>query len=651
MPVEDIIWNLIANDKASAKLLKASLAFGVIGLAVEKFAKDSVKQYELSEAAQTRLTFAYDKFPKAADVTLSSMIKLSEATQQKTIYDHEATQSAEALLLRFNLTGDQIEKLIPLVQDYASAQGIDLVDAATNVGKALEGNARALKAIGINFHATGDTAKDYATIQADLTDKVGGFAEKQGKDAASQAIIMQHNFADLEVQVGSLLVPAMLALVGVVNPMVKDFNALPPPVKDAALAFGALVLTTTLVVPRIAAAKAGLETLGWTAGSLKGKLAGSAGLIAGITLLGFALSKMGDDSQQATGLVDAFASGSTNDKLKALADQLGEFPDAYSRTWKNSIQSMTHSTDVLKQLGVSVGDVQAHLDLSEPSWQKYRQTLLDASDAAGNNGSTTGLLADNLDRARSAQQAVDKATRDAIPPIVSATDAVSLYNASLVQHTKDLWAGVKGLEGQKLAAYDAADADAAAKKAIKDLGKGTHESSQVVRDSMRTIITAASDAAAKYTDAGKSNHAYLGELEHLRAKTAPGSALRKALDAYIAQVEKLNRTVTTNVKINLNGHTMTTSQATAYLSKTHGNAAGGYEHFASGGFTWGEYGTEAADIRGGVMRIYSAPQTQAMDKGMSNQRPIQVNLVVAGQTLAGVLLKIQRDGTPILLPT
>ena len=98
-----------------------------------------------------------------------------------------------------------------------------------------------MKSVGIEFKATGDRAKDFSTIQQALNEKVGGFAERQGKTAAGQAQILSNQYRDLQETVGATLVPALQTLLTVVTPILETFNALPAPIKQVTIIGGATV--------------------------------------------------------------------------------------------------------------------------------------------------------------------------------------------------------------------------------------------------------------------------------------------------------------------------------------------------------------------------------------------------------------------------
>lgn len=266
MAKNDLVINLLAKDKASAELKKvgssmsalerqtASLhrAGQVIGAgAIIAFGVASVKAYAEAERSQVKLQEAYRKFPAIASVNISAMRDLNSAIMAKTGTDDDELAAAEAKLAMYNLTGEQIKKLIPIVNDYATANGIGVTEAAGKVGKAMMGSAKALKDVGVNFKATGDRAKDFDTIYSALEGKVGGAGEAFGKSTAGQLKILSASFGELQEQVGAQLVPALKSLVGIITPMANAFAKLPEPLKSVAVGVGVLAAATLLLGPRV----------------------------------------------------------------------------------------------------------------------------------------------------------------------------------------------------------------------------------------------------------------------------------------------------------------------------------------------------------------------------------------------------------------
>jgi hypothetical protein len=193
-----------------------ALAGVAVGAALVKFGKDSVHAFAEAQEGQRKLSFAFEKFPALADVNISALQDMNTALAKKTKFDDDAIASGQAQLAQFKLTGKQIKDTTPLLLDYASRTGKDVPDAANDVGKALLGNAKALKNIGIFYKSTGNATKDFTNITALMRQKVGGFAETEGKTATGQIAILRNQFGELEETAGSHLVPALqkLATVG-----------------------------------------------------------------------------------------------------------------------------------------------------------------------------------------------------------------------------------------------------------------------------------------------------------------------------------------------------------------------------------------------------------------------------------------------------
>jgi hypothetical protein len=189
------------------KLVKAGVA--AAGVAVAAFAKSSVTAFVESEQSSVRLDEALRKFPATADVTRASFDQLNAALAQKTKFDDDATASGQAVLAQFQLTGTQIQELTPLLQDYAAKTGKDLPTAAEDLGKALLGQGRSLKEVGIEFTDTGSTAGNFDQIMGGLRKQVGGFATAEGQTAAGQAAILTNRFGEVQEQVGAKLVPVL----------------------------------------------------------------------------------------------------------------------------------------------------------------------------------------------------------------------------------------------------------------------------------------------------------------------------------------------------------------------------------------------------------------------------------------------------------
>lgn len=587
----DLVWNLLVKDRASQTLLRNSAALGALGIAVSKFAGDSVKAYSESEDAVARLTFAYNKFPKAANVSLKSMDDLSKSLQTNTVFSDEATKTAEALLLQFNLTGKQVEQLIPLVQDYAAATGQDLTSATTAVGKAFEGNARALKVIGINFKATGNTAKDFATIQADLSAKVGGFATEQGKTAAGQAKILANQYNDLQEQVGSLLVPAMVDLLKAITPVLHTFNNLPTPVKNTAIVIGAVGIAAGIILPKIAAAKLALSTLGLTGATAA---VGLEATTVAETTAGNAALAMGAKFKAALGVLataggaltllsvgEVSAGNRMQEEGKRFTDQIVE------RTFKTK-----GATEALQQFNGFAKEFNLNQDEAIAAFPKAAAAL--------------GL--------KTSAEKVD-------------TSALQANTGAQQANTQTIIDSYKAVTDLFLAQYDAVDADIAATKAVRDLNKVHKETRQAVEDTVKSIVSAARAAASAQKEPNAQAAAFANELFKQEKLARPGSPLQKALDAYITKLGLIPPSITTRIHAQVPSWTYKPVYGIVNGAKTiigehpqgggtvtfaEGGYVSGRRAAAAGGFSMDEHGYERTQwLPGGGMRI--TPHSGSMD--------------------------------------
>lgn len=227
MATTDLTFLINAKDQASdvfdkvgrstgdleSKLSKIStvgkVAFAALGTAAIKFGSDSIAAYTDSEEQQAKLAQAFKQFPALSDTNQAALQRLNSALQEKTKFEDDSIASAQATLATMGLTGTQLEKITPLLLDYAEKTGTDVNTAAEQLGKSFNGQTRALKAVGINYTSTGDRATDFANITAALKDKVGGTAEAMGGTAAGKAEILKNKFGDLQETVGSKLVPIL----------------------------------------------------------------------------------------------------------------------------------------------------------------------------------------------------------------------------------------------------------------------------------------------------------------------------------------------------------------------------------------------------------------------------------------------------------
>jgi len=182
--------------------------------AVVDFAGKSIDIFVKAQQSLDKLKFSVVDLGGESEDAFQKLVDQSLELSKFSGFSPNAIQSSQATLKSFALTADEIQKLLPLLVDYAKFSGIDLAQAAQQVGNALQGNARALGAIGVQVDATKTKAENYkATIEglAIFT----GFAANNSETLAGKLAQEQAIFGKIYFEIGEKLTPAYIELVKV----------------------------------------------------------------------------------------------------------------------------------------------------------------------------------------------------------------------------------------------------------------------------------------------------------------------------------------------------------------------------------------------------------------------------------------------------
>jgi len=494
-------WVLSATDNASKVLANAGKgvdelrhknellhkALHVLSVAgFVEFAKSSVDAYTEANKSQAELEEAYKKFPAIANVNIESFKRLNDQLQQRKAVDNDALASGEATLAMFKLTGSQIKTLIPLVADLAQKNGMDLNSAATLVGKAFLGNARALKSVGIEFKSTGNTAKDFATITDALERQVGGAGETFRKSAAGGIKEMQLQLQDLQENIGQQLIPALQSVASVIEPVLGTFNSFPDSLKSTIVYVGLAAAAMKVFGGDLKSAIKGLHSIVSATPEVEtsmgriGKAATKAGLIvaaiSGITHVAGNFQQItinsGKSVEQLDNVISHFVNGSLKD-LPAAYQQgdrtLGSFAAALDYVKNNSwadqvtagVGSVLGLSSSFMQAGQAIGDYDTALaemvgNGNADEANKFVKSLgLNAQDTARIFPSYTAAIADaalaQQDLANSIDSG-DAAIRRQQAALSAQADAQKAAADAAKKHAAEQRAQAKAAEAAALAA-------------------------------------------------------------------------------------------------------------------------------------------------------------------------------------------------------
>jgi hypothetical protein len=348
---------------------------------VTLFGRKAVQAFAQAEQSQLKLVEAYRKFNAIQNVPIESIRALASELQTLTGTDDDLLAAAAATLARFELTGDAITRLLPLVNDFAILTGRDVVDASEAIGKAFMGNARALKELGIDFRRTGDTGKDFETIMAALEAKAGGAGKAFGETAQGGLARAKAAFSDLQEEIGGTLVPALTALLRVVEPFVKFVSGMPGPIKAVVIGIGVFSAALLALGPRIAMIITGLKSAGVSMVGFKGKMSAAAAVAGGPFGVALAAASV---AIAAFMIKQAEANARVEEFSQSIDEATGKLSQAGIASVAERLLGDISDDDwkLLEQLGITVEDATLAVIGGADAWENFREQKAEAVNRA-----------------------------------------------------------------------------------------------------------------------------------------------------------------------------------------------------------------------------------------------------------------------------
>lgn len=543
----------------------AALAGGAAAARITGFLKDAFGDFAEAEQKQARLNLAFKQFPQLAGANAVALRKMNAELQRQVGIDDDALAGAEALLARYELTEDQIRQLVPLLVDYAKATGQDVGGAAESLGRALLGQGRALKAIGIDFKDTGSVAGNFAQIMAGLQAKVGGVAEELAATAGGRLEIIQTRFGELKEQIGGSLVPAFEVAADILETFAGVLEDIPAPVTTAVVALAGLTaaaVAVSRVITIIKGAQLTLAGLG-TAGTLASQGIGRLARVAGAGALAFGVIQAADAVQE---FWDTIARGPRESGVEIVKERLL----AIANGAKTASQAFAEGRTAGEALDQALADLvrSGHADLAaqalaniqqDPnvvlgaveSYKEYQEALAEVRNQAT-------LASDGQKKLAGATDAVTRASEEAAAAFEAQADAAfGLLDSNLsyfqsLSRIEDVQAEVT----EKQKEYN---------DAVRQHGRNSREAldaqdalGEALRDSRRDFLAVGRSALQAATDqatlegrtltAAEKINIQRNALVTLASEMQPGNPLRAQLLGLIADLDKLKPVHTVNVQ-------------------------------------------------------------------------------------------------------
>jgi hypothetical protein len=184
------------NMKSLGRTISTGLTLPIIA-----FGAASVKAFDEQIKAETKLRTALGDSAEAFDV----LKKQAQDLQKITIFGDEATLEAQSFLAQLGLNADAILRLTPLIQDFATAQGIQLTDAAKLVAKSVGSSTNALSRYGLQIEGTvGEQDRLESAVNA-LTKAFGGQSEAIAKEGLGPLQQLKNELGDVSEKFGEIV--------------------------------------------------------------------------------------------------------------------------------------------------------------------------------------------------------------------------------------------------------------------------------------------------------------------------------------------------------------------------------------------------------------------------------------------------------------
>lgn len=568
--------------------VQRALAGAFAGGMVLKFAKDSIKAALEDQRAQERLAKTLQNVVHANREQVNAVEK-SIATMEKqfAVADDELRPAFETLVRATKDVG-KAQSLMQLALDVSAGSGRGLQEVTVALVKAMGGQMRGLKDLGINVKtATGDTAS-FADVQQQLIQMFSGQAAAAADSQTGRLKALGIQYQNLKESVGTALLPVLMQLADIANALFGWFNHLGAGTQHLIaniVVFGTIGITA---VKAFQAMRLAVIGLGESVSMSLPELTLIAGTILGIVevakmLWGHedrvkvstdevarAISDLGLATADTTRVMEAFHqvalnAAMTGDQYKtitAVVNHLGLSAEATAKIMSNLMGGKL-AQDGMDQFGDGAVNAATQLQVLidaaydvQPAVVNTNKALLDGATATDKATKATEQYNAGLQEQIRYQKIAEEKIKATTEAILHGADAVRAKFDTKFAADKavtDYRAGLKGLDGS-----------------LKGLKAGTDEYNVAIEDQATKAFDAA-DALAKQavavsglTDENEiaklKNQTMITSLMDMASTLAPGSELRKMLEAYIAQLGLIPDTILTDLSLSVSGVTGLTAK-------------------------------------------------------------------------------------------
>ena len=266
--IKELAAQLGAAQNRSDELRKAMIKFNNITTVFQNVASGLrqvmgvLREFSAANAAQveveTKLATVMRQRMEASEADIDAIKQLASAQQELGVIGDEVQLAGAQQIATFLSQRSSLEALIPAMNDLLAQQkglkatGEDAVTVANLMGKAMQGQASALRRVGITFTEAqeqvlkyGDESQRAAMLAEVITDNVGHMNSELAKTDVGRAKQLVNTLGDMQEQIGALLAPyeAMIVSVGQLGLAINAFVTMAGGIMGAAKAL--LIWTNT----------------------------------------------------------------------------------------------------------------------------------------------------------------------------------------------------------------------------------------------------------------------------------------------------------------------------------------------------------------------------------------------------------------------
>ncbi len=172
--------------------------------ALNNFRQQALEAYNVQAQAEAKLNTALGD----NEAAFKRLTKLAGELQKQTVFGDEKTIEAMSFLAQLRMTESEITKLIPLIQDFATAQNMDLGQAAKLVAKSVGSSTNAMSRYGIEIEGVAGSTERAESMAKALNDMVGGQAAAAAQTGTASAQQLANAWGDFAEIIGQKAAPA-----------------------------------------------------------------------------------------------------------------------------------------------------------------------------------------------------------------------------------------------------------------------------------------------------------------------------------------------------------------------------------------------------------------------------------------------------------